>query len=54
MIEYWQPDPDENFAQPKPPTIAWTYKSDTDLYTFKKVIIRLNKKIKIFFSIIIN
>jgi len=37
MIEYWQPDPDENFAQPKPPAIAWTYKSDTDLYTFKKV-----------------
>jgi len=36
MVEYWQPNPDENFAQPKPPTIAWTYKSDTDLYTFKK------------------
>jgi len=36
MIEYWTPDPDEKFSQPKPPAISWSYKSDTDLYTFKK------------------
>jgi len=45
MIEYWTPDPDEKFSQPKPPAISWSYKSDTDLYTFKKVIIYIKKTI---------
>ena len=34
MIEYWQPHPDSGFIHPE--SINWTYKSDTDLYEFKK------------------
>ncbi|KAJ3328777.1 hypothetical protein HDU76_009310 [Blyttiomyces sp. JEL0837] len=36
MIEYWEPDVDGGFQQPEPPKIDWVYKSDTDLYEFKK------------------
>ena len=35
MMEYW--DPEEPFELPK--TVAFEYKSDTDLYEFKKVTI---------------
>jgi peptidylprolyl isomerase domain and WD repeat-containing protein 1 len=36
MVEYWSPDIDSGFPQPAPPRISWEYKSDTDLYEFKK------------------
>lgn len=35
-VEYWIPRPEAEFAQPKPPSISWTYKSDTDLFEFRK------------------
>ncbi|KAI8854878.1 hypothetical protein BC829DRAFT_378736 [Chytridium lagenaria] len=37
MVEYWEPSLDGVCPQPKPPKIDWSYKSDTDLYEFKKV-----------------
>lgn len=37
MIEYWTPEKDHDFALPKAPVIDWEFKSDTDLYEFKKV-----------------
>ncbi|KAJ3107107.1 hypothetical protein HDU97_004800 [Phlyctochytrium planicorne] len=36
MIEYWEPNLDGNCPQPKPPKIDWSFKSETDLYEFKK------------------
>ncbi|KAJ3279033.1 Peptidyl-prolyl cis-trans isomerase cyp15 [Borealophlyctis nickersoniae] len=38
MVEYWQPDADaeEGFVLPNPPAVDWEFKSDTDLYEFKK------------------
>ncbi|KAJ3087037.1 Peptidyl-prolyl cis-trans isomerase cyp15 [Quaeritorhiza haematococci] len=36
MLEYWVPDPDTSFGPPSPPTVDWEFKSDTDLYEFKK------------------
>ncbi|KAJ3179601.1 Peptidyl-prolyl cis-trans isomerase cyp15 [Geranomyces variabilis] len=36
MMEYWQPDAVEGFNAPAPPAVSWQYKSDTDLYEFKK------------------
>ncbi|KAJ3158430.1 Peptidyl-prolyl cis-trans isomerase cyp15 [Geranomyces michiganensis] len=36
MMEYWQPDAVEGFNVPAPPAVGWQYKSDTDLYEFKK------------------
>ncbi|KAJ3110652.1 hypothetical protein HDU96_006392 [Phlyctochytrium bullatum] len=36
MIEYWEPHLDGDCPQPKPPKIAWSFKSETDLYEFKK------------------
>lgn len=38
FIEYWQPI--EPFGLPKNIPDLWQYKSETDLYEFKKVIIR--------------
>lgn len=39
MVEYWVPemDEDEGFVGPQQPTVDWEFKSDTDLYEFKKV-----------------
>ena len=37
MLEYWQPDAETGFATPRPPVVSWQFKSDTDLYEFKKV-----------------
>lgn len=39
MIEYWKPNPDEQkgYSEPDPNFVTWKYKSDTDLYEFKKV-----------------
>ncbi|KAI9091714.1 hypothetical protein DFS34DRAFT_584331 [Phlyctochytrium arcticum] len=36
MVEYWQPDLESGFSTPAPPAIGWEFKSDTDLYEFKK------------------
>ena len=38
MLEYWQldEDVDQGFSQPKPPKVQWEFKSETDLYEFKK------------------
>ncbi|KAI8893836.1 hypothetical protein BC833DRAFT_607054 [Globomyces pollinis-pini] len=38
MIEYWTPDVDneEGFTLPNTPLVNWKYKSETDLYEFKK------------------
>lgn len=37
MMEYWTPDKDVEFQQPGLDKISWEFKSDTDLYEFKKV-----------------
>ncbi|KAI8820990.1 uncharacterized protein EV422DRAFT_496207 [Fimicolochytrium jonesii] len=36
MVEYWTPDLEEGFRAPTKPAVAWEFKSDTDLYEFKK------------------
>ncbi|KAJ3054623.1 Peptidyl-prolyl cis-trans isomerase cyp15 [Rhizophlyctis rosea] len=36
MVEYWHPDLDVGFTVPQMPAIDWEYKSDTDLFEFKK------------------
>ncbi|KAJ3210399.1 Peptidyl-prolyl cis-trans isomerase cyp15 [Dinochytrium kinnereticum] len=36
MVEYWEPELNGVCEQPKIPKIDWTYKSETDLYEFKK------------------
>ncbi|TPX34041.1 hypothetical protein SmJEL517_g03184 [Synchytrium microbalum] len=36
-VEYWEPDPSQEFPQPLPPKVTWEFKSDTDLYEFKKL-----------------
>ncbi|TPX41199.1 hypothetical protein SeLEV6574_g06213 [Synchytrium endobioticum] len=35
-VEYWEPDPSQEFPPPSPPKVTWEFKSDTDLYEFKK------------------
>lgn len=39
MVEYWVPDLDEHEGHlaPTRPTVDWGFKTDTDLYEFKKV-----------------
>lgn len=37
MMEYWVPEKDEDFGLPQEPLIDWKFKSDTDLYEFKRV-----------------
>jgi peptidylprolyl isomerase domain and WD repeat-containing protein 1 len=37
MIEYWIPDLDAGFPTPTMPKVSWQFKSQTDLYEFKKV-----------------
>jgi peptidylprolyl isomerase domain and WD repeat-containing protein 1 len=41
MVEYWVPDKSEEFGLPSNGAIDWKFKSDTDLYEFKKVLILL-------------
>ncbi|TPX66944.1 hypothetical protein SpCBS45565_g04120 [Spizellomyces sp. 'palustris'] len=36
MVEYWQPDVDSGYTLPSSPVVDWEFKSDTDLYEFKK------------------
>ncbi|KAJ1567804.1 Leukotriene A-4 hydrolase, partial [Cladochytrium tenue] len=36
MIEYWRPEIDLGFPAPKQPSVSWEFKSETDLYEFKK------------------
>ncbi|KAI8917525.1 hypothetical protein DFJ77DRAFT_428966 [Powellomyces hirtus] len=36
MMEYWEPDMDEGTRPPSAPGVTWEFKSDTDLYEFKK------------------
>ncbi|KAJ3195580.1 hypothetical protein HK101_011723 [Irineochytrium annulatum] len=36
MMEYWTPDWEGGFPQPERPKIKWSFKSETDLYEFKK------------------
>ncbi|RKO92503.1 hypothetical protein BDK51DRAFT_36400 [Blyttiomyces helicus] len=36
MVEYWVPDQDGEFPKPSLAAVSWEYKSDTDLYEFKK------------------
>jgi peptidylprolyl isomerase domain and WD repeat-containing protein 1 len=42
MMEYWSPneDSDKGYGEPNPEFVSWKYKSDTDLYEFKKNRIR--------------
>lgn len=35
-VEYWLPRSEMEFSQPKPPVVSWEFKSDTDLYEFRK------------------
>ncbi|KAJ3123496.1 hypothetical protein HK098_001884 [Nowakowskiella sp. JEL0407] len=36
MFEYWHPDPEVDFATPDTSIIKWKYKSETDLFEYKK------------------
>jgi peptidylprolyl isomerase domain and WD repeat-containing protein 1 len=40
FVEYWQPL--EPFGMPKNVSKLWKYKSETDLYEFKKVLVLLS------------
>ncbi|KAJ1554194.1 hypothetical protein HK096_004626, partial [Nowakowskiella sp. JEL0078] len=49
MVEYWHPDPENEFPTPQPPIVDWRFKSETDLFDFKKYQAK-SKFIKVLFE----